>query len=68
MITSCIAKAVTKSKAGIFCHPVLSDTEHVEGCKLGIYSWEDTCYAGKHEFLNNLLKVKMLQLRDSYHT
>ena len=42
MITSHIAQAVTKSNAGTFIHPVLSDTEHVEGCKLVINSWADT--------------------------
>ena len=31
MITSRIAKAVTNSNAGSFFHPVISDTEHVEG-------------------------------------
>ena len=30
MITYRIAKSVTNSSAGTFCHPVLSDTEHVE--------------------------------------
>ena len=29
MITSRIAKYVTNSDAGTFCHTVLSDTEHV---------------------------------------
>ena len=48
MITYRIAKAVTNSNSGTFCHLVLSDTEHVEGCKLGIDYWSDTCCAGKH--------------------
>ena len=42
MITSRIAKVVASSNAGTFFHPVLSDTKHVEGCKLGIDSWADT--------------------------
>ena len=51
IITSCIAKYVTNSNAGIFRHPVLSDTEHVEGCKFGIGYWVDTLCAGKHVFV-----------------
>ena len=50
MITSRIAKAVTNSNTGKHCHPVLSDTEHVEGCKLAIDYWADICCDSKHAF------------------
>ena len=56
MITSRIAKAVTKSNAGTFIHLVLSNTEHVEGCKLGINSWAYTCCAGKHTFVEEFIE------------
>ena len=67
IITSRIVKAVTNSNAGIFCQPVLSDTRHVEGCKLGIDSLEDTCCAGKHAFAEEFIEGKLLHLRDLHH-
>ena len=58
MIKYRIYKAVTHSNVGTFIHPVLSYTEHVEGCKLGIDSWSDTCCAGKHEFVEEFIEGK----------
>ena len=58
MIKSSISKAVTNSNAGTFRHQLLSDTEHVEGCKLGIDSWADTCCAGKHAFFQAFIEDK----------
>ena len=58
IITSSIDKSVTDSDAGTFCHPVLLDTEHVEGFKLGIDSWADTLCAGKHEFVEEFIESK----------
>ena len=58
MITYRIAKAVTNSNAGKFRHPFLSDTEHVEGSKLGIDYWSDTCCAGKHAFVEEIIEGK----------
>ena len=46
MITSRTAKDVRDYNSGNFFHPFLLDTEHVEGFKLGIDSWADTCCAG----------------------
>ena len=58
MITSCIAKYVTDSNAGTFRHLFLSDTEHVEGFKLGNDSRADACCAGKHAFLKEFIEDK----------
>ena len=58
MITYSIAKSVTDSDAGTFRHPVLSDTEHVEGYKIGIDYWADTFCAGKHEFVEEFIEGK----------
>ena len=58
MITSRIAKYFTNSNAGIFCHPILSDTEHVQGSKLGIDFWSNTCYGGEHAFVEEFVEVK----------
>ena len=57
-ITSNISKAVTNSNAGTFFHPVLSDTEHVEGYKFDTDSWADTCCAGKHAFVEEFIEGK----------
>ena len=57
-ITSNIDKAVANCNVVTFNHTVLSDTEHVEGCKLGIDSWEDTWCAGKHAFVEELIEGK----------
>ena len=58
IITYCIAKAIRNSNSGTFSHPVLSDTEHVELCKLGIDSLSDTCCAGKHAFFEEFIEGK----------
>ena len=58
IITSCIDKAVTNSNEGTFFHPVLSDTEHVEGFKLGIDFWACTLCAGKHAFIEEFNEGK----------
>ena len=65
MIRSRISKAVTKSNAGTLCHLVLSDTEHVEGLKLGIDSW--AAVTVDMHLWKNLLNLKLLQLRDLHH-
>ena len=49
---------VAKSNASTFRHPVLSDSEHAEGYKLGIDSWADTCCADKHEFVEEFIEGK----------
>ena len=59
MITFHISKALTASNAGTFFHPFLSDTEHVECYKLGIDYWEDTCFAGKYSFVEEIIKGKI---------
>ena len=58
MITYHIDKSVTKSNTGTFSHLVLSDIEHVEGYKLGIDSWADTCCVGKHAFVEEFIENK----------
>ena len=58
MITSRIAKVVTNSNAVTFCHPVISDTEIFEVCKLGIDSWADTCCSGKNTFFEEFIESK----------
>ena len=51
----------THSNEGKFCHPVLSDNEHVEVCKLGIDSWADTYCAGKHAFVEEFIEGKSVK-------
>ena len=54
MITSRIAKTVTNTNADTFRHPILSDEDHNEGCKLGIDTWAETCCAGKHAYVEKI--------------
>ena len=58
MITSRIAKTVTNANADTFRHPILSDEDHNEGCKLGIDTWADTCCAGKHAYVEEFVEGK----------
>ena len=58
MIKSRNAKYVPNSNTGTFSHLVLSDTQYVEGCKLVIDSWADTCYSGKHAFVEEFIEGK----------
>ena len=58
MVTSHISKDVKKSNTCTFLHLVLSDTEHVEGCKLGVDSWADTLFAGKNVFVEEFIESK----------
>ena len=67
IITSFIAKDITNSNAGTFCHPILSDIEHVEGCKLGIDFWADTCCAIKHAFFEEFIVGKNVTVLDLHH-
>ena len=58
IISSPISKAVTNFNAGTFLHPVLSDTEHVEGYKLVIDYWADTCCDRKYTFVEAFIEGK----------
>ena len=54
-----IAKASTQSfDIDSFRHPTLSNKEHLDGCKLGIDSWADTCCAGKHAYVEEFVEGK----------
>ena len=38
-----------------FRHPTLTSDELHEGCKLGIDTWADTSYAGKHAYVEEFI-------------
>ena len=35
----------------VFCPPILSKSDHLNGSRLGIGTWSDTECAGKNEFV-----------------
>ena len=39
----------------VFCHAILSNSEHLNGLRLEVNTWADTACAGKHAFMEELV-------------
>ena len=50
-----IAKTSTQVNHDQFRHQKLSKGELLKGCRLGIYSWDDTACAGKHAYVEEFI-------------
>ena len=57
-VSSRISKASSKFNYETFRHPILTEEEHVGGCKLGIDSYADTSCTGKHCYVEEFVEGK----------
>ena len=46
-----------------FCHPILSETEYLNGSRLGIDTWYDTACAGKQSFVEKFIMGNFITTR-----
>ena len=58
-ITVTIAKTMNRDLSS-FCHPVLTEDEIRNGCRLGFDTWADTSCSGKHAYVEAFVEGKMV--------
>ena len=58
LVSTVISKATTKLDTEAFRHPILSEEQQKNGCRLGLDSWADTSCSGKHAFVDEFILGK----------
>ena len=55
-MSSIIAKTSSRLTPDNFRHPILTENEHNNGCRLGLDTWADTSCAGKHAYVEEFIE------------
>ena len=55
-------------KSTQFCHQYLYEEEMKSGCRLGLYSWADSIFSGKLDYVDEFVEVNSFNITGFTYT